>query len=103
VEAKEIANAVTVKVIASVTEAVKDAVVDVAAIDPELLWLKVMQVLLLNALKGGAKEKDLKASPMKMLTPWIVRMVPDVDIAVTAKVELLVSTPGLMKKNSRSR
>jgi len=128
VEAKEIVEAVAVEVMASVAEAVnvavavrdakamvntevaivpvesavdavKDVVVDVAVIDPELPSLKVRQVLLLNALKEEAKEKDLKANHVKMLTPWIVRMVPDVDIAVTAKVELLVRAPGVMKRN----
>ena len=81
-------------------DAVKGVVVvDVAEIDPGLPSLKVTQVQLLNAPNVEAKEKDSKASPVKMLTPWIVRTVLDVDIVVTVKVELLARAPGVMKRN----
>lgn len=105
----ETANAVEVMVnsvvaivlVASVVDAAKAVVVaDVARVDPRLPLLKDRKVLpLLNALNVEEKERDSKASPVKVLTPWTVTTVPDVDNAETAKVELLARALGVMKRN----
>jgi len=71
---------------------------DVAVTDPELPSLKARQVQLSNAPNEEAREKDSKASPAKTLTPWIARMVPDVDAVATARV-VTVEVDGAMKRS----
>jgi hypothetical protein len=93
-------SVVEIVLVENVVDVVKAVVVvDVARLDPELTLLKARKVLpLLNALNVEEKERDTKASPVKVLTPWTVMTVPDVVIAVTAKVEL-ARAPGVMTRN----